>query len=405
MDKKNIKELTLNIVEKNNGILRIKPTYVARDFLGSGKRLGLKEEEYNVGERGEITERWLASTVKAENRIGPADEGLSYVFINDDPGDNSLLLLDALKSSKELLMGEEYSKKYSTFGRLAKVFNFEKRLFYHLHQMQKDAELVGCNGKEEAYYFPEDVDLGADPVSFYGVHPYISDQKKYDLLLPYLIDWNSDLILKHSRGYLQVRGEGLHLPAGIPHAPGTACAIELQEESDVFANLQALLNGKILSKDTLFKNIRKEDRERIGESIILGQIDWEKSGDPYFYENRRTVPILIDESSQAGCEEYWIFYNTKRFSGKKLIVKPDQTCKSRENGAYNILVWKGQGIFDGNKVKANEFCYDEIIVTYQKAVTDIEIKNTGKSSELVLFKFFGPAVNQDVPFLKPYMTG
>lgn len=405
MNKKNTKELTLNIVEKNNGILRIKPTYVARDFLGSGKRLGLKEEEYKVGERGEITERWLASTVKAENRIGPADEGLSYVFVNDDPEDNSLLLLDALASSRELLMGEDYSRKYSTFGRLAKVFNFEKRLFYHLHQMQKDAELVGCNGKEEAYYFPEEVDLGADPVSFYGVHPYIADEKKYDLILPYLKDWNSDLILKHSRGYLQVRGEGLHLPAGIPHAPGTACAIELQEESDVFANLQALLNGKILSKDTLFKNIRKEDRERIGESIILNQIDWAKSGDPYFYENRRTVPVLIKESSRAGCEEYWIFYNTKKFSGKKLIVKPDQTCKSRENGVYNILVWKGEGTFDGNKIKANEFCYDEIIVTYQKAVTDIEIRNTSKTSELVLFKFFGPDINQDVPFLKPYMTG
>jgi hypothetical protein len=48
MDRKNTKELTHNIVETNNGILRIRPTYVARDFLGSGKRLGLKEEDYKV---------------------------------------------------------------------------------------------------------------------------------------------------------------------------------------------------------------------------------------------------------------------------------------------------------------------------------------------------------------------
>jgi len=342
----------------------------------------------------------LASTVKAENPVGPDDEGLSYILINDNPEDNSLLLRDALASNKELFMGKEYSKNHHTFGRLAKIFNFEKRLFYHFHQMQKDAELVGCNGKEEAYYFPEDVGLGDDPVSFYGVHPYISEQKKYELLLPYLVDWNNDLILKHSRAYLQVRGEGLHIPSGIPHAPGTACAIELQEESDVFANMQALLNGKIISKETLFKNIRKVDREKLGERVILNQIDWEKSGDPYFYENRRTVPVLINESVQSGGKEHWIFYNTERFSGKKLAIKPNGFFISTERDAYNILVWKGEGTIDGKKIKANKIFYDEAIVTYEKAVSKINITNTSSSSELVIFKFFGPDVNPDVPFLK-----
>ena len=78
MGRNEIAELTKKIVEDNNGIIRIKPAYVARDFLVLGKRLGLKDEEYYVGERGEIAERWLASTVKAENLMGPDDEGLSY---------------------------------------------------------------------------------------------------------------------------------------------------------------------------------------------------------------------------------------------------------------------------------------------------------------------------------------
>ena len=34
-------------------------------------------------------------------------------------------------------------------------------------------KLVGANSKEEAYYFPEDVDLGPHPETFFGVHPYI----------------------------------------------------------------------------------------------------------------------------------------------------------------------------------------------------------------------------------------
>ena len=65
-----------------NGILRLKPAWVARDFLPPGRRLGLKEEEYNAGERGFICERWLASVTKADNRIGTPDEGLSYLALD-----------------------------------------------------------------------------------------------------------------------------------------------------------------------------------------------------------------------------------------------------------------------------------------------------------------------------------
>jgi len=31
-----------------NGILRLEPAWVARDFLPTGRRLGLKESEYNI---------------------------------------------------------------------------------------------------------------------------------------------------------------------------------------------------------------------------------------------------------------------------------------------------------------------------------------------------------------------
>ncbi|MDZ7838578.1 MAG: hypothetical protein U5N58_11875 [Actinomycetota bacterium] len=76
------------------------------------------------------------------------------------------------------------------------------------------AKLVGRNSKDEAYYFLEDVDMGPHPETFFGVHPYIHEEKKYDILLPYLVEWKDDLILRHSRAYLNVPGEGfLCLPA------------------------------------------------------------------------------------------------------------------------------------------------------------------------------------------------
>ena len=61
------------IVEKaladGNGILRLRPAWVARDFLPPGRRLGLPEAEVDVGERGAICERWLASVTRADNRV------------------------------------------------------------------------------------------------------------------------------------------------------------------------------------------------------------------------------------------------------------------------------------------------------------------------------------------------
>src|SRR5665648_638526 len=127
------------------------------------------------------------------------------------------------------------------------------------------------------------------------------------------------------------------------HAPGTALTIELQEDSDVFAMLQALNAGKIISKDLLFKDVRKEDREKHGEKVILDQLDWPANGDPYFYENHHLKNIFIEETRQAGGVEHWIYYNTTKFSGKRLVVKPGQSFTSKEKGVYSILVWRGKG--------------------------------------------------------------
>ena len=390
----NKREIIENALAKGNGILRLEPAWVARDFMPPGRRLGLKEAEYEVGERGWISERWIGSTTRADNRVGPPDEGLSYLAIEGE----RITLKEAVDVAGPTIMGEKYARTHKGLGRLAKIYDFAARLPYHIHQRQEDAALVGHNSKEEAYYFPEDVEVGPHPETFFGVHPTIVERKQYDILLPYLVEWNSDLILRHSRAYLLVPGEGFHLPAGGLHAPGTAVTIELQEDSDVFAMLQALVAGKIISKELLFKDVRKEDRAALGERAVLNQVDWELSGDPYFYENRHTSPQLIPQANQTGGEEYWIYYNTTRFSGKKLVVKPGQKLKSVDNGVYNILVWRGRGLYDGHAIEAGNFAHDELLVSHSKATTPIWVENTG-TQDLIIIKFFGPDINLKVPMI------
>lgn len=379
-----------------DGILRLQPAWVARDFLPPGRRFGLPEEAYELGERGAMCERWLGSTTEADNRVGPEGEGLSYLALD---GPERITLREAVEGDPVAIMGAEYAATHDGVGRLAKIFDYSTRLPFHLHQRQQHAALVGRRSKDEAYYFPPGVEMGPHPESFLGVHPSVAEQRNHDLLLPYLEEWNSDLILQHSVGYVQVAEQGFHIPSGVLHAPGSALTIELQEDSDVFAMLQALNAGTIISKDLLWKDVRAEDRETKGERFILELIDWEENGDPRFFEHHRLSPQLIEGSRREGGEEYWIYYNTTKFSGKKLVVRPGCSYLSLDPGVHNVLVWSGSGTYGGLPVEGGSPDLDEVLVTHDRAARGVEVRNTGRE-DLLAIKFFGPDLNPDVPMIE-----
>jgi hypothetical protein len=388
-------------LRKGNGILRLEPAWVARELPPPGYRLacvGFKSQ-YDVGERGSICERWFASVTRADNRVGPSDEGLSYITLD---GQERLTLKAAVDVAGDLILGCQYAAAHSGLGRLFKIYDFATRIPYHLHPQQKHTALIGRNPKEEAYYFPEEIDMGPHPESFFGVHPWIAEQRQYDALLPYLQAWDSELILRYSRAYLLVPGEGFHLPSGVPHAPGTAVTLELQEDSDVSAMLQASVEGHAIPKGLLFKDVRPADRAAYGERFVLDMIDWETSGDPYFYENRHLTPQLTDE--QPGGREHWIFYNTTKFSGKRLVVQAGQTFTSTEKGVYSVLVWKGRGRYGGHDVEAGDPGRDELLISHDRAMQPTLVENLG-STDLVVIKIFGPDINPDVPMITPYLPG
>jgi hypothetical protein len=378
------------------GVLRCEPAWVARDFLPPGRRLGLPEDGYDLGERGAVCERWLASTTKADNRLGPDDEGLSHLV--GDHGER-LLLRDAVAADPAAVMGAEYAASHPAgLGRLAKLFDYGARLPYHVHPPQEYAALVGASPKDESYHFLTGVDLGAHPETFFGVHPWIAEQQRHETLLPYLVDWDSDLILRHARAELQVAGEGFHVPSGVLHAPGTALTLELQEDSDVLAMFQALNAGRIISKELLFKDVRPQDRHDHGERFPLRFVDWQLNGDPYFYENRHLTPQPV--VGGAGVEE-WVFSNTGKYAGKRLTVPPGRTHRLREPGVYSVFVWSGAGTYAGHEVRGGDPSLDELLVTHDAATRDHEVVNTG-TDELVAFTFFGPGLQPEAPTIPAY---
>ncbi len=389
-----IRDVVSKALAATGGVLPLEPAWVARTLAPAGRRLNLPEDAYDVGERGEISERWLASTTAADNEVGVENEGLSFLALEGQ----RLTLRDALAAAPVEILGAQYARTHTSLGCLAKLFDYAARLPFHIHPRLQHSARVDRFPKDEAYFFPAGVDMGAHPETFLGVNPWIVEQGRQDVLLPYLVEWNSDEILRHSRAWLQMPEDGFLVPSGILHAPGTALTIELQEESDTLAVFQAMVAGKILSKELLFKDVSDEDRKRGGERYMLEWVDWEFNGDPRLYERTHLGPLLIESSRRPAGEEHWIYYNTTKFSGKKLTVRPGMTYTAVEKGAYTVLAWQGTGTIAGHSMRGQDPSSDEVLIAHDLATKPHDVVNTGRE-DLVLLKFFGRDVNPDVPFV------
>lgn len=398
-----MRQIIENEFSMNNGIFQLKPCWITRDFLPSGRRLGLTEKEYDAGEKGEICERWIVSETQTDNTIFTEHEGQSYLKLRQS--NENILLIDALNILGEKIFGKEYYKNHRKLNRLLKIYDFKTRLFYHIHQMQKDADLLGRRSKEEAYYFL-DADLGNHPETFFGVVPSIvEDNKQEEIFIPYLKEWEGDSILKYSFAYKNIPGEGFHIPAGILHAPGTALTLELQESSDVMAVLQANIEGYPISRRLLSKDVSPDKIKELGEErAVLEQIDWDACSDPYFYENHHLSPIPIKEETPEGVKDEWIWYNTTKFNGMRITIDPGKEYTYKSLGLHGLFIWRGVGFVEdfaveGQNVSLTE-SNDEFLIGHNKAISGVTIKNTGQEP-LIAFKFFGPDINNSIV---PYIT-
>ena len=94
--------------------------------------------------------------------------------------------------------------------------------------------------------------------------------------------------------------------------------------------------------------------------------------------------------------EAWVFYNTSKYAGKRLVLPPGGRHRLREPGVYSVFLWAGSGAYAGLEVRGGEPGLDELVVTHDAATRDHEVVNTGQE-DLVLFTFFGPDIHDQVP--------
>ena len=401
--------LLAQAMEEGGGLLRLTPNWVPRVFCKPGRRIKLAPTDwYALGlDRGGIDERWFASTTEAENANRAEDEGLSYVRV----AGKRFLLRDAVAEGKGAVVGDAIWEAHRRWPVFSKFFDNLGPLPHHMHQMDKDANLTGQDGKPEAYYYPPQLNAAENrfDYTFMGLEPGTTKAQ----VRKCLENWNKgdNGILDLAKAYRLKPGTGWMVPAGVLHAPGSVCTYEPQWGSDVFGMFQSLTDKDAIPWDLLVKNV--PDDKKFDLDFIVEQLDWEKNVDPYFKEHNYLEPIIDAEKSDpnGGYVDKWIVYGlvdgAQRFSAKELTVMPGCRCVLKDGAASGWITTQGRGtmgklaIESPNMIRFGEEPDDEIFITATAATNGVEIVNTG-SEPLVGLRYFGPNAHPSVPMIGDY---
>lgn len=400
---KNIRSLVEGALQESNGLLRLAPCWVPRSFLQPGKRLKLAPQDlYAFGlNRGGIDERWFASTTPAANENRTPDEGLSYVVV----GKNRFTLADAVNELGGELIGNRIWKKYKKWPVYSKFFDNMGPIPHHMHQNQKQAKLVGQEGKPEAYYFPPQHNATGNnfPYTFMGLEPGTTKAQ----VRKCLEDWNKgdNGILDLSRAYRLKPGTGWLIPPCVLHAPGSLCTYEPQWGSDVFGMYQSLVEGREVPWSLLVKDMPKNKHKDL--DFIVDQLDWDGNTDENFKDNHYVEPVAVADTRSEGYVDRWITYGKidgeQLFTAKELTIDPGVKCTIKDTGAYGMITVQGKGKMNNlnldcpKMIRFHELTEDEVFCTEEAAKAGVTFENTSDTEPLVTLRYFGPEANPDAP--------
>ncbi len=402
IERDNVGAILNRALEAGEGLLRLTPTWVPRNFLHPGKRIKLAPTDwYALGtRRGGIDERWFASTTEAANEGRADDEGLSYCVFEGE----RFLLRDAVEEGRAKIVGKRMWDRYGRWPVYSKFFDNMGPIPHHMHQQAKHAALTGQQGKPECYYFPPQLNAAENhfDYTFMGLEPGTS---KADVRRC-LENWGKgdNGILDLAKAYRLKPGTGWLIPAGVLHAPGSMCTYEPQWGSDVFGMYQSMVEGREVPWNLLVKDVPVDKRYDL--DFIVEQLDWEKNVDPFFKEHNYIEPIVDEKNSGQNYTDRWIDYG--RFDGEQLVsakeltVMPGARCILLDQGASGWITVQGCGrigkltVQTPVMIRFGEETWDEVYITHDAALAGVEIENTG-CEPLVGLRYFGPAVHDDMP--------
>jgi mannose-6-phosphate isomerase class I len=344
-----IDPLIRKLLNRDDGLIALSPTYVHRAYR-DGNRLGQDQLGLRTRRTPFVPERWIASSVEARNSPPLPAEGLS--MLADVP---SVSLRDAIRTMSLEMLGPGECE----FRVLVKILDAGEPIPFHLHASDKQVRSQPCRfapdrfGKDEAYYFL-DAPRGQNPYTHVGLHRGVTIDE-----LGAAVKSDRKRALELSPAIYQTIGKGFFLPASVPHRPGTALTLEMQQPSDVATMLET-------------KRVSRRD---------LSLIDFDLA---YRVGELKSFIIEPQVKRIPGGETAAIFPATicRKFSGD--LLRARGTIHYKPGRCFALLVWNSGGSINGRRVKHG----DEFFVPYVVAKQGIELRGSS-ARPLEVFTFFG----------------
>ncbi|MGH7179637.1 MAG: hypothetical protein ACREJC_19840 [Tepidisphaeraceae bacterium] len=321
------------------GVVRLRPNFVHR-FYPDGNRLRQPRAMRRLWRH--IPERWIASSVRADNRSPVPSGGLSFL------ADIDVSLRDAIRAFPREVLGEELLAAHGPeFRVLVKLLDPAAPIPFHVHatdaQVRRSPRRFPGQrfGKDEAYYFVE-APKGAIPYTHAGLFDGVT---RSDLAAA--LARGPEAALELSPSFYQVTGEGFFVPAGVPHRPGTALTLEIQQPSDVYTMLDGADRSALKMID-------------LNQSRLAGDL-----------QSFRLIGAL---RRARGAEVATIFPREicRKFEGERLVVSSSLTYRSDRPLVLWIL--KGAAKVSGHRCDAGE----EFFITHAAGSRGIELERCGE---------------------------
>jgi hypothetical protein len=352
-----------------NGILKLQPEFVHRFYPDLG-RMGQKRLKRGASQW--IPERWIGSSTHAINAPSIPSGGLSMLAGARRP----IALRDAVRAAPEQMLGPDLLAAHGTeFRVLVKILDPAEAIVFHLHATDKQVRRMPTNfrghrfGKDEAYYFLDGVPKGPTPYTHVGLHEGVTRRELIDA-----VKRGREHALELSPCVHQEYETGFFVPAGVPHRPGTALTLEVQQPADVNTFLETHAGGRRRPPSELHPGFKSlED--------ALALVEMEESVNVGRLTNYRLTPRV--EHGGNGGEVATIFPPEvcRKFGGRRLRVTRSLT--HRANTPYVLWVWKGVGTINGVRARAG----DEFFVAHEAARRGVEVCSTSDES-FEAFTFF-----------------
>ena len=385
------KSIIKKVFEKGEGVLQLTPTWVPRSFNEPGRRLRLHPDDiFAFGmDRGGICERWLGSITVALN--GPKTgktEGMSHVLV-DREAKETILFATVVEALGALLIGDSLMERYGTWPTFAKLYDYDKPLFHHLHLTEELAEKIGRHGKPEAYYFPVQYNtyLGRFPLTYFGFDPSTTKEQVKEALRNY--NKRDTRITELSRAYRIELGTGWYTPAGVIHAPASVVTFEPQWNSDVNTIMENVTMGEV-NDESLLTACQPEE-EKGDFDALFNQLDWDESTRPNYRQKYFRKPKPIPQTQQ-GLSEKWVAYANDWVAAKEVTIEPGSSAVLKDAACYTALVVQGYGRFSVFACEApgllrfDDLSADEYFVSDDAAKKGIIVENHSSCEPLVILQ-------------------